>query len=96
MWLRVLQNPLGLQSTKNASKVHVAFDYGNGNTKVARASAGVSSLHDVLTPHIVPDKVPTTLRCLRWAAHFSSPFPKRAAKPRSGRSLSLGLGLGWG
>ena len=29
----------------------------------------------------------------RWSAHFSSVLPKRPAKPRSGRSPSLGLVL---
>ena len=25
---------------------------------------------DVLTPQIIPDKVPNIFRCLRWSAHF--------------------------
>ena len=58
----------------------------------------VAFLCDVLTPKIIPDKVPNLLRCLRWSAHSTSVSPKRAAKPRPCRSpIALGrVGVGVG
>ena len=52
--------------------------------------SAVYSLCDVLTTQIPPDNVPNIFRCLRRPAHYSSVFPKRAAKPRLGWSLGLG------
>ena len=50
-------------------------------------------LCDVVTPQIVPDKVPDVC----GGPHiFFLIFPKRTAKPPSGRSLKPGIGLGSG
>ena len=38
------------------------------------ACVGGSSLRDVLTPQIIPDKVQDIFRFSRWSAHFSSVF----------------------
>ena len=53
---------------------------------------GSSSLCDVLTPQIIPDKVQNIVPCLIEVVRtfFNQFFPKRAAKPRSGRSPTLG------
>ena len=62
-----------------------------GDTRITH-----SSLCDVFTPQIIPDKVSNIFRCLRGSAHFFISFSETRGDAALGseRLPELGLGLG--